>query len=490
MRIVQGIRRAFRAMARPGRRADKEAFARLAMLPQQRDRLTKDITRLIPQMVDLLDGLLRDTDEILQSDPDAYDVIFDDDQIATSLDNAFLPVAQARWTLSSRSPEQAALASVLNEWLFNVDGWDAMIHDCCFAEVSGIRIQRTLWTNVGSLRRPVFLPRGFTPKDKRRFRPADPDWNEMYLVDRGVQPQGVSGVQATGFRKPLLRENFIVHRWRDTEERHGWGKGIGARLYRLAKYRRPLIHLLLQTLENSGGGIRFVETDMAAFTGRSVSEQVSFVEIVKEQLKNAISGDTIVLPPGVKANLFFPPESVGKAVQEAVDGYIDQQIAKTINGATLQEDQTQVGSYALGKEHSKTAHRRMQFRADRIAETLDHDYVRVFLWYNPWVYEQAGVPINSQPPKLKASVPGGDAVKERAEVINLSRAPILLPEYYEAHGATQPTKEQIDSGQVITPMDLQAQGANAFPGMPNVNSLLSRSRRQPWWAGLREECGR
>lgn len=488
MGMISGIRRAFRALAKPVLRVDKEAQKRLKLLPRERDLLTRDVTRLIPQLIDVLDGLLRDTDDVLQTDPDAYDIIFDDDQIATSIDNAFLPVAQARWSFTSRSAEQAALASVLNEFVFLANGFDAMIQDALYAEICGVRIERMIWRNAGDLRDPVFLVRDFVPKDKRRFRPADENWENMYLVDAGNIPQGIAGVQLnSGFRKPLVRENYIVHRWRNTEERLGWGKGIGARLYRLAKYRRPLIHLLLQTLENSGGGIRFVETEGQAFVGRNVTEQTEFVEAVKKQLSNAISGDTIVLPPGVKANLFFPPDSVGKAIQEAVDGYIDQQIAKTISGATLQEDQAKVGSYALGKEHSKTTHRRMQFRADRLCETLDHDYVRVFALYNPWIYDRAGVPIDTPLPKLKAAVPGGDGIEERARVINMSKAPVLLSEYHEAHGTTQPTQEQIDAGETLVP----SQSAPAMPGLPGDDSqggqgklaqlFGQRARRAPWW---------
>jgi len=466
-------------MAKPGKRIDKERTKLVRMLPHDPDLLTKDVTRVIPQLVDVIDGLLRDTDDLLLTNPDAYETIYDDDQIATSLDNAFMPVGQASWTFEAPSTDSQKLVPYLRTYCLGVPGWDTMIQDMCYAEVEGARLSRMVWRNVGSLREPVFVVKQFIPKDKRRFRPGDVDWQNLYLVDDGSRPVGMAGAMETsGFRKPLVREHFIVHRWRDTEDRNGWGRGIGARLYRLAMYRRPLFHLLLQTLENLGGGLRYVQAKNDQVKGFTPAEWDSAVDLIRKELDEAKSGDTVILPPGFEATIFFPQGTVGDALQKAIDGYVDQQIAKTISGATLQEDQARVGSQALGKEHSKTVFRRLQARAGRLSETLDHDYIRVWLFYNPWVYAAAGVPITTPQPKLQASVQGGDSLLERSDVVNKSRAPVLLNEYYQAHGITPPTPEQIAAGETITP----ATSTTPLPGQSDpLLSMIGRTRAG--WAG-------
>ena len=474
--MLEGMKRflGFRKLANESLHADQVSQLRLQLLQHERDRLTKDVTRVIPQLADIIDGLIRDTDELLQSDPDAYEEIFDDDQIATSLDNAFLPVAQSMFTLEPSGVDSAKLVGSLREFALHAPGWTRMVQDLCYAEVTGLRIQRMLWRNVGTLKEPIWAIDKFLPKDKRRFRPGDQEWNNIYLIDSGQSAFGQSGAQgATGFRKPLVRENFIVHRWRDTEERLGWGKGIGPRLYRLAKYRRPLIHLLMQTLENSGGGIRFVELDVETLRGKSQPEMTSMMNAIRDSVGNAISGDAVVLPPGAKPNIFFPPSTAGTVIQEAVDGYIDQQVQKTVLGVTLIEDQGRVGSFALGKEHSKTAHRRMQFRADQIAETLTDDYIKVFARNNPWIFTRAGVPITTPVPRMRAFVPGGESIKEKTEVINTCKRDVLLTDYYNAYELTAPTKEEIDAKQTFVPTE-----AGPMPSL--FGGQFSRSTK-PWY---------
>lgn len=474
-----------RSLAIANKRVDLQRQFFLRELKESPDWLTRDITRVIPQLSDVLDGLLRDTDDMLLTNADAYDTIYDDDQIAASLDNAFLPVGQATFTFESPTIESQSLVPFLQMHCLRRPGWSEMVQDICYAEVEGLRITRTVWKNAGDVRNPIFVVERFAPKDKRRFRPADPDWKNVYMVDDGSTPVGMVGALGpSGFRKPLVREHFIIHRWRNTEDRNGWGKGIGARLYRLARYRRPLIHLLLQTLENLGGGIRYVQTANDGVKGFTPGEWQTAVEAIRKELDESKSGDTVILPPGFTANVFFPQGTVGDSLQKAVDGYVDQQIAKTVNGATLNEDQTRVGSQALGREHSKTVWRRLQARADRVAETLQADYVTTFAFYNPWIYAAAGVPSNTPLPILRASVSGGDSLIERSQVVNQSKAPILKSEYYSAHGATQPTQEQIDAGETVTP------NTGTTPNDSPTSPFGGIGRKAPWNARVAERANR
>lgn len=461
--ISSRITGAYRAIAKPVDSLTAERELHRKMLKSSADLLTQDITRLIPQAMDVLDGLLRDVDEVLALDPDAYDEIFDDDQIATSVDNAFLPVAQAKFFFQAKAPESKALVPYLSEYCLDRPSWADLVMDLCYAEITGVRLSRMVWKNEGTYQDPIFNVRQFIPKDKRRFRPGDPEWENIYLIDSGEFGTGISGTYntTTNFQKALERNHFIVHRWRNTEDRNGWGKGIGARLYRLAKYRKPLIHLFLQALENMGGGLRYVEADGDKLKAYSPADWDTLSGSIRDVLTEAKSGDTVVLPPGFKANLFFPPESVGKAIQTAIDEYLDSLIERTINGVDRKQDQSRLGSAQFGKEMSKTAWRRHQFRGTKIAETLSADYIQEWVRNNPWVWDRAGVPFLTQLPKLKCFVPGGDALKERAEVVNMHRGPVLKSEYFEAHGLTEVSQEDIDADLAFTPDDL----ATTQPGL-------------------------
>lgn len=472
-------RAAYRAIAAPVASLEAERLAHQRLLKDGADLLTRDITRLIPQATDILDGLLRDVDEVLEYDAGAYDEIYDDDQIATSLDNAFLPVAQAKFSFGATRSDSKKLIPYLTDNVLARPGWVTLIQDLCHAEVTGVRLSRMVWANEGNYRDPVFNVVKFIPKDKRRFRIGDPDWENLYLVDPGQFGTGNAGVYSSvGFRKPVERDNFIVHRWRNTEDRNGWGKGIGARLYRLAKYRKPLIHLFLQALENMGGGLRYVEADGNQLKAYTPADYLSLATAVQTVLDEAKSGDTVVLPPGFKANLHFPPDSVGKSIQSAVDDYFDAVIERTINGIDRKQDQSRLGSAQLGKEMSKTAWRRHQFRGTLIAETLGPNYVRVWVKNNPWIYDAAGVDYGTPLPKLNVMVPGGEALLERAQVVNQCRGPVLKSEYYEAHGLTEVTQSDIDAGMVIEPGAAPAGGLDEDP----ITAILNGRSQGPTWA--------
>ena len=167
--------RAYRAMSPPAKTAERGRLLDLKLRDKERERLTKDTTRVIPQLMDILDGLLADPDDLLLKDVDGYDKIFNDDQIAASLDNAFLPVSQATWGFKAADDDQMALVPFLTRHAIEVAGFGELILDLCYAEVEGIRISRTVYENVRSLREPLFEVREFVPKDKRRFRPGDPE---------------------------------------------------------------------------------------------------------------------------------------------------------------------------------------------------------------------------------------------------------------------------------------------------------------------------
>lgn len=480
-KVIARGRAAFRAMAAPVEQLERERTAHWRLLQSSADLLTSDISRLLPQATDILDGLLRDVDEVLEFDIGAYAEIYDDDQIATSVDNAFLPCAQAKFSFTAKNQNSKKLIPILVDHVLDRPGWLSLTQDLLHAEITGVRISRMVWANEGSFHDPIFNVVRFVPKDKRRFRPGDPDWKNLYLVDPGQFGTGTAGVYSSvGFRKGLERDNFIVHRWRNTEDRNGWGKGIGARLYRLAKYRKALVHLFLQALENMGGGLRYVEADGNQLRSYTPADYQALATAIKTVLDEAKSGDTVVLPPGFKANLFFPPDSVGKALQTAVDEYVDAVIERTINGIDRKQDQSRLGSAAFGKEMSKTAWRRHQFRASLVAETLAEDYVRVWAKNNPWIWDAAGVPYLTPLPKLNVMVPGGDALKERAEVVNLCRAPVLKSEYYEAHGLTETSDDDVEAGLTVEPLAM----APAQPGMDTdpFASILGGRSAGPSWA--------
>lgn len=470
-----------RKLANPQKDASADRLEALRLQDQQFTMLLRDTERVIPQIVDIVDGLLRDTDELLRTDPDAYETIYDDDQITATLDSEYLHVAQAEWTFDDcGNPDSAKLVPVLKRYCLNRPGWSEMIQQLCHAEVTGIAIVRKVWqiepqpgySEADKLAFPMYVIKdrsGWVVKDKRRYRPGDPEWANMYLTDSGLSPVGIGGVfgNSTGFRKPVDRDDYIVYAWRNTEDRNGWGDGrLGARLYRLAKYRRPLFHLLLQALENSAGGIRYATLDPEFFAGKG-SNQTAAMTAVRNALRDAISGDTIVFPPGVKPELWFPPSTVGDALLKAIDGYIDGMVQKQISGITSGEGDEDKQSYAYGKEVAKKAYRRLVARAGRIAEALDIEYVRHWLELNPWAYAYAQCPPETPRPKLRAQVPGGDDMQQKANVLNNAKVPIEQDYYARELGLQIAPPEALAQGRAFIPA-LVGGGGGAGAGAHGV----------------------
>ncbi|MGE3854645.1 MAG: hypothetical protein AB7K09_23130, partial [Planctomycetota bacterium] len=469
-RIGSGIARAFRAMAPKRPMGLQRLNSQLLQLARDPDRLTADVTKLLPRLSDMIFGLIRDPDELLEKDEDAYDLIFDDDQISASIDNLLLPVAEASWQFHADRADSEKLIEPLKELCLNVFDWDQLVLDLSYALITGMRIIRPVYETRQIYGYDALKPKKFVFKDKRRFRAADPDWEEMYLIDDGFHSTQFTSVgMLTMQPKALNRSWFIIARWRNTEERFGYGKGIGSRLYRLKKVRGPLLKILFEMLETTAGGIRMARPSLEALKGMTKAEQQEWMNTVRDALDNAISADTLVMPPGVEeVNMWFPPDSVGSVILQVVDSYIDQQISKVLSGVTLTEEAQQVGSHSLGKVHSKSAHRRMQLIANWGAGVLNRDYVPAVALYNPWIYEYAGVPRNTPLPQLKAHVSGSDDLTQVAGVANQIRVPVFKNEYLRNVGGGMfrlATDADVESGAAFIPGESGPQAPGAGGGM-------------------------
>jgi len=425
--------------------------------PDARDYKSHDIARLLPRTSQLLANLIKDPDSVLDADPEGYKIVYGDDQIATSLDNAFLPIASAKWQFVGSTPDSEKLVGPLTRiGLGQVPGWSAMILHLCQAKVMGASLIRTVWRFVKRRGRWEARPVEFTPCDKRQFAVDRPDWDadSMYLIDDGTSPR-LGHIY--GFAKAVDRENYIISQWRNTQDRFGYGHGIGDRLYRIAKWRKPVIRLLLQTLEAHAGGVRVATVNSDA--GLDEAAQKRVLNSVQQQHEQAISLDTLSMPYGVDLRVIFPPGDLLRSIKEMVDGFLNPQISKLINGVTLTEQPGDVGSYALGQVHAAQQHMRIQAHAGVIAEELNRDYVPQLLENNPWIYDEAGVPRDTEPPRIVAKVAGGhDRTKAATLVQTLLNSGIDLVEsdVYEQTGFEQPTDEQRAAGRVISGKSLEA----------------------------------
>lgn len=443
--------------------------------PDSRDFKSLDIARLLPRTSQLLSGLIKDPDSVLDADPEGYAVVYGDDQIATSLDNAFLPIAAADWRFVADDPQSEKLVGPLTRLaLKRVPGWSAMIMHLCQARVMGASLIRVVWKFQKRRGRYEGRPIEFTPYDKRQFAIDRPEWdaNSMFLIDDGSNPR--LG-QIFGFAKAVDRENYIVSQWRNTQDRFGYGQGIGDRLYRMAKWRKPIIRLLLQTLEAHAGGVRVATVN--SDVGMDESKQTRIMNSVQQQFANAISLDTVTMPFGVDLKVIFPPGDLLRSIKDMVDGFLNPQISKLINGVTLTEQPGEVGSYALGQVHAAQQHLRIQSHANTIAEELNRDYIPQILENNPHLYDEAGVPRDTEPPTLVAMVPGGhDRMKAAQLVATLNQAGVDLVEsdVYEQTGFERPTDEHRASGQIISGQAAPTGGS----GLDLFGSALRQ--RIPW----------
>jgi hypothetical protein len=216
-------------MARPRPDAHSVTAERISLLPGAVDTLTRDISAMIPRFEDVIYGHILDPDEVLLKDPDGYTKIYQDDQITTSLDNFVLPVAQAKWSFEATESDSQRLIPILTEVALKMRGFKQMLIEAAHAIITGIRIVRPVWKPTSHRGYNALTVKQWGFKDKRRFAPGDPDWEHMYLIDQGVVNTGTF----TGFQKPLQRDWYILFQWRNTEDRLGWGAGVGLRLLKL-----------------------------------------------------------------------------------------------------------------------------------------------------------------------------------------------------------------------------------------------------------------
>lgn len=464
----------------PGRKPDAQAWARKEVEkrrdPGQRDWKSSDFARLLPRTWELINNLIRDPDSVLADDPNGYAVIYGDDQIATSLENAFLPIANAQWSYTSTDPNSRKLIPALTKLgLKDPPGWATMIQHLCQARVMGASLIRVLWKPRKRLGRWEMRPVDFTPYDKRQFAISRPEWQEdsMFLIDDGFSPR-LGYIY--GFAKAVDRKNYIVSKWRNTQDRFGYGQGIGDRLYRHAKWRKPIIHLILQTIEAHAGGVRVATID--SDQGLSEDDQARLLDQVREAFANAISLDTIAMPAGVNLQVLFPPGDLLRSIREMVDGFLQPQISKIINGVTLTEAPGNVGSYSLGQVHAAQQHMRIQAHANLIAEDLDRDYTPQLAQNNPHIFRDAGVPDDTELPKMSVKVPGGHDTKEAAAiVVSLLTAGVDLPksEVMDRVGFSEVTDEMRAAGDVIA----GRAEPSAAPGAGS-DPFASLRARIPW----------
>jgi hypothetical protein len=353
-----------------------------------------------------------------------------------------------------------------------------MLFHQCFAYLSGTALSRVVWLSVRERGRWVVKPVEFVLHDKREFSIDRTEWrpDSMYLID---DSETTLLGQIHGFSKAIDRLNYIISRWRNTPETLGWGHGTGDRLYRVAKWRKPLIHLFLQTLEAHAGGIRVASVN--ADFGTNDTQQESLLARAKQEFENAISLDTIAMPAGIDLKVIFPPGESMNAIVNAINGYLDPMISKIINGAPLMEQTGDVGSYALGKVHAAQQHIRMKAQAKMLASEVQTDYIERVLQYNPWIYSVAGVPANTPSPRLVLHVAGGHDQQKAAGVVKTltdSGIDLLKDEVYDLLGFSMPTQAQIAAGEVIEGKAPQA----TPPGLDPFGGFGLRARRRIPWA--------
>lgn len=470
--------------------------------------LSHDAVASRPRIADTIYGLIRDPDGVLAKDPDGYRTIYQDDQIATSLRKLTLKVANCDWKLTGEEPDTQALAAAARSLCVGLPGWDTMVRQACYAMAEGVRIIRVLWEPCTINGHPAMRPAKFVARDKRKYRPEDAEWKKIWFCD--------DFQSATLTNRPPEQEEprdyYIIPVWQDDEERLGFGDGVGERLYKVAVIRRELLKLFWEAMETTIGGIRVLTFDFNVWQNLPASEQTALREAAVDAINNAISFDTVDLPPGTTFQIHFPSAEALEAFRASLKQYLDEMPQKLLLGTVMSEGSSEKGSLGFGLYLDHESRLQVQAIVDWLAESFTRDLLGQIFLYNPWLYEVAAVSRGTPLPRYVGTVRGGADHTAGMGLAQQHRGHMLKTQYEELTGITIPSEEQISNRETIeiaapaAPAPATGGGFGsgglsggaggsfgaqpppvpkaAAPGISRTGRAAGLTRNAPWWAGL------
>lgn len=396
---------------------------------------------------DILNGLIRNPDELYQKDKDGYERVYANPIVKSQLSDLFAPIIAADVEVSTGDGDAD---EVLTEIINGCPAIEEAKEQMLFAYVDGIRLVETIWGRRWINGTEYNVPIDFAVHNHQRF--AFDEYGHLWMTkdDR---------LGRTGDRNnlPLLSHEdekalfvpwgkMLVHRYRDGDGRYGYGCGEGLDLWRHVKAWDAVYSFFIDYGQSYGNPIKVIKLD-PEYIREKVGHGEDIDTVVANEvaiLEDLIGSDTYAMDNRNEIVL-LSSDSVPASVFTDLMNKIEANIKLMITGELITTGEGSKGSYALARiarEKPVGRQRRLSKMLDR---TLSNQLLQHVLMANRGIFGDI-----AHSGKVVSKIPAIEHA-QRLEFMLMSPFPVLKSEFYKLAEITEPTPDQITTGDAVTP---------------------------------------
>lgn len=424
------------------------------------------------QMHSLLEaGRLHDQSVALERDPDAYEKMFLDADIAHLKQVRKHLVAGSRFQfLSASSHATDVKAANVMQKIFDIGLGESFVEgrfnlaEAVFRGSSYQRINGHLhWSqNLSGDRIPyqVWVPDGLVDVDRRRFDKI------VHHVDRGLETERYEvewrmfDVVHNDWRTWDHPEWYVKHVYNADEASLGYGRGLIDAMYFYWRAKEILLKSGLQGAQRWALGFMVASVDNARSASSGKTNQAIVNSFIAE-LKKQTSQNFFVMDKLDELQV-LPGPGQGWEIVKFMLEYCDKKLRQLCLGANLPTEANKGGSYALAEMQQNTTDVLVKFDRRLLSQTLTRDLVGLTWMLNRNVFFSMGLGAAEMPrlvivdekindPKLQAEI---------TEILLRSGVRQKASEVYELSERTMPGLND----DVIEPLNKQLGAKEALGG--------------------------
>lgn len=399
--------------------------------------------------MDFIGALIRNPDELSQLDPSAYELVMSDPVVLDAMMSLASPLVNAQQEVTGTGDDELdqKLTDILNALVWLPECKEQL----AYSFVTGMRLVESVWGRVALADGAEYIaPIQFIPHSVERFA-FDPD-GFLYMTQDGFQGSRVNRNDMvftyTGKAAYVRWGKMLKAVYRNGDGRNGYGKGEGQILYRYMKAKENVMAYWLDYLSRYGVPPIKYGMDNEYVLQRNANGQSPDALAAAEADNIAAMRANDVFTYDKRNSLeFLEPSQTQYQLYEQLLRYCDEQMRLVITG-----EGSDPNGGGDGRAYATLAYIGQGEKAHRVKRlamvletTLANDLVRPIMRFNP-IFKD----VKHTRPRVRikvSMVPAG----EHLEIMRNSPFPILKSEFYNTASLTEPTQEQIDSGDAVVP---------------------------------------
>lgn len=407
---------------------------------------------------DLIGHLVRNPDELYQKDKDGYERILANPIVKSQITDLFAPIIASDCEVETGDDDAD---KVLTEIINGCPAIEEFKEQALFAYVTGVRFIEVIWGTRKIEGVTYTVPVDFSVHNEQRF--AFDEFGHLWMTKddrfgRNGERNNVALLSDSKNRAMFIpQDKMIIHRYRDGNGRYGYGNGEGLDLWRHVKAWDAAYSFFIDYAQSYGNPFKVLKVDPEYIREKAAHGESpdDVVAALLAQLQSLIGNDTYVTDGRNELSLLTPEAIAPDTFTKLLDK-IEANIKLTITGELVSTDAGDRGSFALARVAREKPVGRQRRLTKMLDRTMSSQLLGSVLWLNAGRFD--GIEGGKVTTKMPAIEPA-----QRLEFMLKSPFPVLRREFFNLAELTEPTADQIASGEAIVPnVEIEVPGLSGF----------------------------